>query len=1210
MSVSNCYQVGGSLEGQHPSYVVREADYVLYNGLKDGEFCYVLNSRQMGKSSLWVRTAQRLSAEGISCAAIDITEIGTLDVTPEKWYLAMVRRLVKEFNLSSQINCIDWWKQLNLLSPLDKFVEFIESVLMNNISGSMVIFIDEIDSIISLKFKDDFFAFLRACYNKRASNSEYQRLTFCLLGVGTPQDLIDDKQRTQFNIGQGIELTGFTLEEAKLSLTEGLSTITENPESVLKEILNWTGGQPFLTQKLCQIIVKNADNKTPNVEQIVRNHLLENWEYHDEPEHLKTIRDRILRSEHNAGRLLGLYQQILEREIAADGSIEQTELRLSGLVVKQDGKIKIYNKIYQEIFNQNWVEKALASLRPYSEAITIWVNSNRLDNSRLLRGQALLDAQSWAADKSLNDLDYQFLSASLELEKREVITALETEKEASEILAIANQTLVEAQQQAKLTIQKALCGLGIISIAAIIAGWVATYQTKEAVNAGYQKRQAEIAEIQAINSTSQALRVSGNQLDALVNSLRAAKKLQLLGTNNQLQNLVIHNLQGPLSEIQEFNRLEGHKGWVWDVAFSPDGKTIATVGDDQIVKLWSITGKLIKNLRGHNDRIYAVNFSPDGQQIATSSKDKTIKIWSREGKLLKTLSGHTESVFSVAFNPQGTILASASKDRTIKLWNLKQIPVGAKHDRSKSLILTNNLSAVMLRPILPITLKGHQGGVTSLSWNRDGKILASASYDSTVKLWNIDGERGEKSTFLKNLNGSNTDVTSVSFSPDNRIIATVGANKLIKIWSIDGHLLRTWEGHERGIRALNFSPNSQTLATASEDNTVKIWSIDGNLLTTLKGHNAIIYGLSFNPDGETIATASADNTVKLWKPDIQLLKTLKLKSLKEQEDLVYGISFSPDGKIIASASRDKTVKLWHWQETETSKQEISPLRPLLLNGHREWIYGVSFAPDGSIIASVGKDKMLKLWSLDGKSLKSWQAHNDEILDVNFSRDGEILATASADKTVKIWHKNGDLLRTITGHTGWIYSVAFSPDGETIATASADSTIKIWHKNGTLLRTIRGHKGEVNWVTFSPNGQTIASAADDNTVKLWTLDGHLLRTLEDHNNKVSRVIFSPNGNFLASSSFDKTVKIWTLDGKLLKTLSSHQDRVYGLSWSPDNKTLASGSWDGTVKIWRVEEWTKVNVKNDTLNVKFKQLMAESCARIGNYIRYNLQDTICN
>ncbi|HLO51519.1 MAG TPA: AAA-like domain-containing protein [Kamptonema sp.] len=1218
MSVHNSYQVGGSLEYQHPTYVVRQADNALYNGLKQGIFCYVLNSRQMGKSSLWVRTAQRLNAEGVSCAAIDLTEIGTLDVTPEKWYLGIVRRLVKELNLSKKINCIDWWKKHNALSVLDKFSEFIESVLLRELPQNIVIFIDEIDSIIPLDFKDDFFAFLRACYNKRANNSEYNRLTFCLLGVGTPQDLIADKQRTQFNIGEGIELTGFTLEEATPSLLSGLAEVADQPEIVLKEILSWTGGQPFLTQKLCQIVVKNAENRRPNVELMVQHHLIENWEYRDEPEHLKTIRDRILSSEQNSGRLLGLYQQILQGEIVADGSPEETELRLSGLVVKQDGKIKIYNRIYQEIFNQNWVDRALASLRPYSEAITVWVNSSRQDDSRLLRGQALRDAQTWAADKSLNDLDYQFLAASLEGEKREVIIALETEKQASEILAAANQTLIEAEQKAKRTIKKALFGLGIISVAAIIAGWGAAYQAKEAFNAGYQKREAEVAEIKALNSASQALRISGKHLDALVNSLRAAKKLQLLGAPNQLlQKAVIHNLQGPLSELQEYNRLEGHKGWVWDVSFSPDGKTIATVGDDKVVKLWSSNGEFIKNLEGHSDRIYAVSFSPDGQKIATASKDKTVKLWSIEGRLLETLSGHTESVLTIAFNRQGTILASASKDRTIKLWNLKQETTKNKDRKS-----------------LAIALKGHSNGVMSLSWSSDGKTLASASYDNTVKLWSIEGEGGKNSKFLKNLNGSNADVTSVSFSPDSRTIATADADKIVKIWSRDGTLLRTWEAHERGIRSISFNPVDRTLATASEDHTVKIWSLDGNLLAILKGHSTIVYGVSFSPDGKTIATASADNTVKLWKPDIRLLKTLEVKFPKEREPLVYGVSFSPNGNVIASASRDKTVKVWNLKAEgienieQSLTNNLKPIAtqggqggkaptqlknspsPLSFKGHKEWVYSVSFALDGSAIASASKDKTVKLWSLDGKLLKSWKAHSDEVLDANFSPDGLTIATASADKTVKLWNRNGDFLGAIAGFKGWVYSVCFSPNGQTIATASADSTVKLWNRNGKLLRTIAGHRGEVNWVNFSPDGRTIASASDDNTVKLWSLDGRLLRTLEDHSNKVSRVSFSPNGKMLASTSFDNTVKLWNWNGRLLKTLSGHGDRVYGVSWSPDGKMVASGSWDGTVKVWRVTETAGVAINSNDLNSQVSELIARTCDRIHNYLRYNLKDTTCD
>ncbi len=208
------------------------------------------------------------------------------------------------------------------------------------LSQNIVIFIDEIDSLIKIDFKDDFFAFIRACYNHhRVENPEYNRLTFCLLGVATPSDLIADKQRTPFNIGRAIDLTGFELEEAKLSLTQGLAQKVDNPEKVLKGVLDWTGGQPFLTQKLCKLVTERAKSRKPNIRQLVQKYVIDNWESQDEPEHLKTIRDRILRNEQRTSRRLGLYQQILQQgEITADDSSEQMELRLSGLVVKQNGK--------------------------------------------------------------------------------------------------------------------------------------------------------------------------------------------------------------------------------------------------------------------------------------------------------------------------------------------------------------------------------------------------------------------------------------------------------------------------------------------------------------------------------------------------------------------------------------------------------------------------------------------------------------------------------------------------------------------------------------------------------------------------------------------------------------------------------------------------------------------------------------------------------
>ncbi|WP_413163153.1 eIF2A-related protein [Capilliphycus salinus ALCB114379] len=802
----------------------------------------------------------------------------------------------------------------------------------------------------------------------------------------------------------------------------------------------------------------------------------------------------------------------------------------------------------------------------------------------------------------------------------------------------ALQKMSQKQLMDRNRLLKQLLGLAIIT--AIGLGFTAKIAYK----------QKQLANIATLTAASDALYFSHQKFDAIMESLRAAKRLsqlkQLSRLNFDLENIEIQiaaTLQQAVYGIHELNRLEGHNEVVWDVSFSPNGKMIASGSVDKMIKVWTPEGRLLQTLKGHQKSITSVSFSPDGQTIASSSQDKTVKLWklANESKIVEnpiTLSGHTDMVSSVSFSPDGEIIASASEDKTVKLWNG---------------------NGELIR-----TITTHHSSLNWVSFSPEGEAIATAGNDGTARIFTLTGQR---IATLRHSSSNPSKVYTVSFSPDGELIATVGSDRTLKLWSRQGRLLKILRGHEQLIYGVEFSPDSQKIATASADKTVKLWSRDGELLKTFQGHGDQVTNVSFSPDGKILASSSYDKKVKLWHID-----DIPLKILQGHRDRVLAVGFSPDGQILASASQDQTVRLWSrdgsWLQT--------------LTGYKDRVSAISFSPDGQLLATASYDNTVKLWRLDGinshpffegtgsyqspvtlrvrsrslmeatktalrtshppgsqslldgshqdraanpspvirvvskqflpislspylpisppphlpispslvSEVETWTAHNESVMSVSFSPDSELMVTGSKDKTIKLWTSKGRLLRTFKGHQGWVNSVSFSPDGRMIVSASDDGTVKLWNLRGKLLKTISAHEAYVLGVSFSPDGRMIASAGYDNTVKLWSREGVLLETLlKGSSDSVTSVVFSPDGQLIASASYDGYVRLWSRhNGTLLKTLLGHHDSVMSISFSPDSKVLASASRDRKVILW---------------NLDLDDLTQRACQWVGNYLKYN-------
>jgi WD40 repeat protein len=1127
------YVTGGSLPADNLSYVEREADRELYDALQLREFCYVLTARQMGKSSLMVRTAAKLREDGLRVAVLDLTAIGQ-NVVAEQWYYSLLCRLGEHLALEKELD--DFWLQRERLGPLRRFMAALEQVVLTTetrrqgegaavVSGqssvvsnepstpehldsrtpespSLVIFIDEIDAVRSLPFPtDEFFAAIRECYNRRSETAALRQLTFCLLGTAAPTDLIRDTRMTPFNIGRRIELADFSQREAG-PLAIGLEVgelgapgrSAAAARSLLKRILYWTGGHPYLTQRLCQAVASETRDPRPAMKGERGTSLVDGLcgalflarSAQEKDDNLIFVRERLLRSELDLAALLELYARVRRGKPVAYDATDPlcSVLRLSGIVrvselPDRSPRLMVRNRIYARVFDTLWVAKRM----PDAE--------RRRQRAAYRRGLARATALSGVVVALLGGMAW---------------TALRVADEAGDVLYVSQMNLAHLAHERD-----------------YVRAWRLLEQQRPT------KGQADRRDF-------------------------------------------VWRYLWRLCRSQDRYTFPARAGEVNSVTFSPDGQVLAAGGTDGAIQLWDPAAKrLIGTVPAHRGAS-AATFSPDGSLLATmGQEDGTVAVWdltSRPAALRHKLPGFRRPRARALFTPDGETLIAGYEDDTVRLWDLRS----GRHTPPA-------YRTIPIRAAGPMAVSADGGTLA---------VCAAGPGGGVVTLWNI---RSRNATRLPvSLPPAGGLVETVAFSPDGRLLAT-GSGSLILWDARTGSPLRTLGRHEGMIVSVAFSPNGRLLASSGLEGTIRLWNPGTpGTLATLRGHTGRIASIAFSPRGEVIASASRDGTVRLWDTDLRLIRAAErdraeAEILSEGPDHVGAVAFSPDGTLLSEV-RAKTVTLW---DVAARGRVGPPLSREPDTGPSYLRRSCEFSPDGKLLATASGDGSVRLWDVGShRAIGAIRGNPAVVTSMTFAGGG-VLATANgggstgAEGSVMLWsaaasggrpRRLGTLRADSRAPQG---AVAVSPDRRTAAIASRQHRIELWDVSS--LRRVAHLDGEVLALSlaFSPDGKLIAAGETEGSIYLWDrATRRRIRRLVGHVGPCLAVAFSPDGQTLASGGMDGTVRLWNpgVDEEEA-TLTGTGDFVWSVAFSPDGNLLATGSPDGKVRLWRAASFTETD-----------------------------------